>query len=291
VTVGSYQKPIPTPIHNLRPARETCEQCHWPEKFHGDKVLVKNHYQEDETSSPLTNVLVLKVGGGGAESGFATGIHWHMSPQNKVSYVSDAKREEIVWVRSESADGTVKEYLKDGVQKGPDFPGELEERRMDCMDCHNRPTHTYQLPDVALDEAITAGRISRDLPFIKREALAALKAGYESSREAAAGIRERLTAFYAKDYPDASWNTRPELAQAIEAVTSIYQKNVFPGMAVDWGSYPNHIGHTQSPGCFRCHDDEHRTAQGETISQDCDTCHALLAWEEHDPEILQQLFP
>ncbi len=289
VATDSYARPIATPIHNLRPARETCEQCHWPEKFHGDKVIVKRHFAEDEANSEIVNALVLKVGGGGTESGFSEGIHWHVNLE--VDYVADEKREEILWVRARRPDGQITEYVKDGAELPADFLATNEVRRMDCLDCHNRPTHTFEDPAVALDEAIASGRIDAGLPFIKREALGAIKAEYASQDEARREIPARLAAFYAKELPAGDWPATPAFQAAAATAVEIYGRNVFPQMKVTWGTYPNHIGHERSPGCFRCHDEEHTSAEGATISQDCDTCHTLLAWEERDPAILHQLFP
>lgn len=289
VATNSYARPIATPIHNLRPARETCEECHWPEKFHGDKVIVKRHFEDDAANSEIVNALVLKVGGGGQESGFAEGIHWHVNLE--VDYVADEKREEILWVRARRPDGTVTEYFKDGAEWTADSLAGREIRRMDCLDCHNRPTHTFEDPGVALDEAIVAGRIDPALPFIKREALAAITAEYASQEEAASEIPARLAAFYSEHAGDSLTIDAAAVSAAAATATEIYKRNVFPQMKVTWGTYPNHIGHERSPGCFRCHDEEHTSAEGETISQDCDTCHTLLAWEERDPAILHQLFP
>ncbi len=291
VAFNTFSRPIPTPIHNLRPARETCEQCHWPEKFHGDKVFIKRHYESDEENSELTNVLILKVGGGSAESGFAEGIHWHMSLENEIHYISDEKREEIYWIRSKNPDGTVREYVMEDFEMPADFLETQEIRRMDCMDCHNRPTHTFQSPGFAVDEAIAAGHISQELPFIKREAMKAIRADYASREEAAEEIPARLASFYRKELAGSDWADSDELRRAADAISDIYLRNIFPDLEIGWGTYPNHIGHEESPGCFRCHDEEHTTASGEFISQDCDNCHSLLAWEESEPEILDELFP
>ncbi len=289
VTTGDYSRPIATPIHNLRPARETCEQCHWPEKFHGDKVLVKRHYAEDEANTEIVNALVLKVGGGGAESGFAEGIHWHVNLE--VDYLADEKREEILWVRARRPDGQTTEYIKDGAELPADFLTTREIRRMDCLDCHNRPTHTFEDPAEALDVAIASGRIDAGLPFIKREALAAIRAEFSDQAQAEREIPARLAAFYAEQLPAGGEAVTSAVQAAAAVAMEIYARNVFPKMKVTWGTYPNHIGHERSPGCFRCHDEEHSSEAGETISQDCDTCHTLLAWEERNPAILQQLFP
>ncbi len=284
---NTFSRPIETPIHNLRPARETCEQCHWPEKFHGDRLMLKRHFQEDEENTELVNLLLLKVGGGSTESGFAEGIHWHMSPDTKVEYIADEKREEIYWVRSAGADGEVTEFVMDGFDADETFFAEHEIRQMDCMDCHNRPTHTFEEPGYAVDKAIAGNAISVEIPYIKREVMRAIQVDYATREEAELGIASSLETFYA----DGDWSGSEELAFAVAKAREIYMRNIFPEMGIAWGTYPNHIGHEDFPGCFRCHDDEHSSSEGETISQDCDTCHSILAWEEHEPAIMEELFP
>ena len=291
VATDDFSRPIETPIHNLRPARETCEQCHWPEKFHGDDIFVRSHFQPDEENTELVNALILKVGGGNVESGFAEGIHWHMNIQNKIEFISSDDREVIFWIRSTNPDGVVHEYVKDGFDMPEDFLETQEIRRMDCMDCHNRPSHTFRMPGPALDEAIAENRISREIPFIKREALKAITVEYASHDEAKVGIAASLESFYDQEYETGDWAEKPEFRKALRAILDIYLQNVFPEVNITWGTYPNHIGHEETEGCFRCHDEEHTSKSGKTISQDCDTCHTLLAWEERDPEILRELFP
>jgi hypothetical protein len=282
--LNTYPKPIPTPVHSLRPARDTCEQCHWPEKFHGDKVRVIEHFDDDRDNTPMTTVLLLRVGGGaGLHQG--RGIHWHV--MNRVEYVSDHTREKIYKVKVISRDGEVKEY----VWEGEEPEGEVEERVMDCVDCHNRPTHIYKLPDQAVDEALAAGLIPRDLPYVRRRSLEVLRENYASTKEAVEKIPESFRAIYEQEDPEVARERSEDIERVGQVLVDIFRKNVFPEMNITWGTYPNHIGHENFPGCFRCHDDEHVTADGETISQDCATCHILLAVEEENPEILQALFP
>ena len=282
----TWPHPIMTPVEDLRPSRETCEQCHWPEKFHGDRLQVFTHYQEDEANTPLQTVLLLKVGGGGPESGFSKGIHWHVL--NRVYYRSDPKREYIPWVRVERPDGSVAEYVQGEV---PDSIANRPMRRMDCIDCHNRPTHIYRLPGRALDEAMAAGDLPTDLPFFRREALAALTGKYADEAAARRGIASHLTEFYAGAYPELSATARDRIDDAVSGVQTIWSRYVFPEMDVTWGTYPDHLGHQDFTGCFRCHDEQHATADGATISQDCTTCHSLLAMEEENPGVMQTLFP
>jgi len=285
VTFDLYDRPIPTPVHNLRPARETCAQCHWPSKFVGDRLKVRTHYDNDEENTELKTVLMVRVGG--VEGDSSRGIHWHVDPSTEIRYRSSEDRETIYEVEQVMSDGTVRRFLP------PNVPEEGSEgtswRTMDCIDCHNRPTHIYQMPDTAVDREITAGRIDRSLPYIRREGVRVLTAEYSSHAEARREISAGITAFYAKEYPELAVSNADEIREAGDALGDAYAVNVFPRMNVQWGTYPDHIGHQVSDGCFRCHDDDHATADGEVISQDCSTCHALLAMEEENPEVLKML--
>lgn len=283
VNLKLYPKPIPTPIHNLRPARETCEQCHWPTKFVGDRLKTITHFDEDEGNSPKKTVLLVRVGG--TQGARAHGIHWHVDPNVRVRYRSDETRERIDEIEVEHPDGRKTLYTRNGA--APAASGEW--RHMDCVDCHNRPSHVYHPPEVALDRAIEAGLVDRSLPFVRREGMRLLKLEYASHEEANKAIKAQLAAFYQKEYPQIAQERAEDIRKSAQEIAELYAHNVFPSMKVGWNTYPNHIGHQQSPGCFRCHDDEHKSADGRTIGQDCTTCHSLLAVEESDPAILKQL--
>lgn len=274
VALHTYPTPIPSPVENLRPARETCEQCHWPEKFTGDRIRQAFEYADDEANTETVTALRLHVGSGQQRLG-ATGIHWHMAPSTRVTYITtDPKRETIPYVKVEDARGRVVEYRAEGVTDEDLAKG--ERRLMDCMDCHNRPSHRFD-PSAAnaVNEAMSHGAIPKDLPFVHREAVAALEGPAGSGDEARAAIAARLTRFYRSTYP-AVWSARQaDVERAIAAAQQIHARNVFPQMRVSWGTYPNHIGHTHAPGCFRCHDGEHRSTDGRVIGQDCATCHTL----------------
>jgi hypothetical protein len=275
VLLNTHQRPIPSPVENLRPARDTCERCHWPEKFHGDKVYVRRSYDSDEANTETINTLRVHVGGGSEALGIATGIHWHMNVANQIEYIAtDDKRQVIPYVWMRDRNGTVREYLTEGTNPS-DLVG-LERRRMDCMDCHNRPSHPFApSAERAVDEAIALGTISRDLPFIRRETVAAVSATYADARAAEDGIASRLRAFYRSGYNDVYMQRRQEVERAVLSAQQIYRRNVFPAMKVGWGTYPNNIGHMEFPGCFRCHDDSHKTSDGKAIGQSCDLCHSL----------------
>jgi hypothetical protein len=271
VLMDSHSRPIPSPVHTLRPAREVCEQCHWPEKFHGDSVQVRREYAEDEAVTETATTLRIHVGGGSEKLGVATGIHWHMNVANVVEYRADPTRMKIPWVKVTDLTGAVREYRVDGVSQ--EELDQLELRTMDCMDCHNRPSHMfYPSPERAVDAAIASGELSRALPFIRREAVAALKANHPDRDAALREIASRLREFYRGSGKPIA---QPDLDRAVEATQRLYSRNVFPRMNVTWGTYPNHIGHMDAPGCFRCHDDSHKTTDGRVIKQDCDLCHTM----------------
>jgi hypothetical protein len=275
VALNTYSKPIPSPVENLRPARDTCEQCHWPEKFHGDMVLRKYAYADDAENTETITTLRVHVGGGSERLGLAAGIHWHMNVANRVEYIAtDDKRQVIPWVRVTDAAGAVREYTAEGV-KPEDLKGR-ERRLMDCMDCHNRPSHPMAASaERAVDDVIARGEIPRSLPFVRREAVKALKAAYPSENAALEAIARALRDFYRTDHGEVYMGRRQDVERAVTAAQKVFQRNVFPEMNVQFGTYPNNIGHMDFPGCFRCHDDGHKSAEGKTITQDCETCHTI----------------
>ena len=270
-----YPRPIPAPIKNLRPAQETCEQCHWPRKFYGAAERVLPHYLPDERNSPWTIRLLLKIGGGEPNYGPAGGIHWHMNIANRIEYIAtDSQRQVIPWVRLTDARGSTTIYQSTASPLTAAQVAASLRRTMDCIDCHNRPTHIFNAPVTSVNLAISTGRIDSTIPFIKRQAVRALAAPYAGTPVALSGIATALTAFYDSGYPGVAI---PRLRQAIAEVRTIYTHDFFPGMKSDWRSYPDNIGHKNSPGCFRCHDGNHTSADGRTISHDCTACHAIIA--------------
>ena len=278
-----YERPIPTPVHNLRPARETCEQCHWPTKFVGDRLKVLTKFDEDEKNTEKKTALLLHIGGTMGTT--SRGIHWHVDRGVRVSYVADEKRETIGDVELTLPDGTHRIYK---ASTAPTKPAKGM-RTMDCIDCHNRPSHIYRLPEDEVDAALLDGRIDRTLPFIRREAVKALRATYSTREEAQEKIHQSLQGFYSASYADLVKTKAQALSAAVMGVQGIYNSNVWPSMNIAWGAYPSYLGHTVATGCFRCHDDEHKTADGRKISQDCTLCHSVLAQDEADPKILKDL--
>ncbi len=267
----SYSRPIPTPISNLRPARDTCEQCHWPEKFVGNIDRTYQRYLADEESTPFAVRLLLHVGGGSEPHGPVGGIHWHTSPDHTVEYyATDPQRLTIPWVRVTNAKGEVTVFRKEDFTEEP--PSHAI-RRMDCLDCHNRPAHNFMAPNDAVDEALTYERLDRSLPSIKRTAVDLLTAEYTSHEEAATAIAAGLKEAYAD-------RAGPAVDAAVATVTEIYQTNFFPQMKANWSAYPVHQGHKDSPGCFRCHDGSHKAVdnpQRTIAASDCKACHTITA--------------
>jgi hypothetical protein len=284
VTLDTYPRPIPTPIEDLRPARETCEACHWPQKFGADRVRVTEKFAEDETNSRTKNVLLMRIGGGGR----GPGIHGaHLGEGVIILYrTTDDKRQNIPWVDYTNG-AEHRTYV--AAETKAEAVANLPTRVMDCMDCHNRPSHSFESADTAVDRAMAAGRISPKLPFAKKHGLELLKAAYASEEQAQRLIPERWRQFYEKEHPQAFSGQRQEIEAAGQALVAIFNRNVFPEMKITWGTYPNNIGHNEFPGCFRCHDE--RQAQGgtKTLTQDCNTCHQVLAMDEPDPKVLVDL--
>jgi hypothetical protein len=289
VTFNTYSRPIPSPVQHLRPARETCEQCHWPQKFTGDKFIVRTQYSEDEANTPMTSVLVLKIGGVTHQG--RVGIHGrHLNDFERISYIStDGRRQVIPRVTYIDDDGKTVEYVSQDVKPTPEELARAETRVMDCVDCHNRPTHAFELPERAVDKAMFEGRISTQLPWIKKKAVELLRAEYPDRQTASLKIVQSLSDFYRTSYPALYPKHRAMIESSADAVKNIYLRNVFPDMKVTWGTHPNNIGHQDFLGCFRCHDGNHAAPDGRVIKNDCDSCHTVLAMQETNPKILSDL--
>jgi nitrate/TMAO reductase-like tetraheme cytochrome c subunit len=289
VTFKTYSHPIPSPVKYLRPARDTCEQCHWPQRFSGDKFLSKTNYKEDEKNTPLTTALIVKIGGQ-TRSG-SVGIHGrHLNDGSRIRYIStDDHRQVIPVVYYTDDKGKTVEYVSTDIKVTKEQLAKAETRSMDCIDCHNRPTHAFELPENAVDLRMSRGIISPELPFIRKKAVELLKADYPDRDAAKSRIEEGITSFYRTNYPDIYNTKRALIEQSADGVSAIYLRNIFPDMNVSWGVHPNNIGHNDFPGCFRCHDGSHTSADGQTISNDCSACHNLLAVQEENPKVLTDL--
>jgi len=271
----SYPRPIPTPIRNLRPARETCEECHWPQKVYGKQQRREIYYLADDANTRWEIDMLLNTGGGNPALGQKSGIHWHINPDIRIEYIAaDAKRLEIplVLLINRTSKDTV--IYNSTASPLPDSVARSAERRtMDCIDCHNRPSHIYQDPNHFINTAMATGDIDAALPGIKQQAVTACVEEYDTDEAARQGIEEKLTAYYS----GANSVDKARLSHSIAAVQNGFSHNIFPAMKVRWSEYPNHIGHLNSPGCFRCHDDQHVSNSGRTISRKCETCHLIMA--------------
>jgi nitrate/TMAO reductase-like tetraheme cytochrome c subunit len=285
VAFDRYPTPIESPVSSLRPARDICEGCHTPARFIGEKLLVKSAFADDETNTETQSVIVLHLGGQDSLS-HLTGIHGvHLG---HIEYITtDSSRTTIPWVQRRNADGSETTFTSSAL-KGAEPQG--ERRVMDCIDCHNRAAHTFVTPEDALNRSMEQGAISPDLPWIHKEGMELLKATYATQDEAKEKIPEQLQAFYKASHPEVLASKADLVKTAGEQLVLLYSENVFPYMKVTWGTHPNHIGHMDYPGCFRCHDGDHATKDAKTsITQDCSACHNLLVVDEKKPKVLTDL--
>lgn len=277
VLFHKYPRPIATPVHNLRPAKETCEQCHWPRHFYSAKLQSRDYYLSNPQNTQSHLDLLMKIGGGNPVSGQA-GIHAHMYLNNKVSYVAmDRGRNDIPYVESTAADGTKTIYRSTDEPVTDAQLAKGEHRTVDCIDCHNRPSHIFRHPAQTVNQAMGAGAISPTLPDVKRVSVEALEGKYATREIADAAITKTVTEFYTANYPKVASNRQADIQQATAKLGDIYNHNYFPSMNVSWKGFPDHIGHMYSDGCFRCHDGKHVSSDGRVITKSCDACHTLLA--------------
>ncbi len=273
VLTHSYETPIPVPVKDLRPARETCEECHWPDKFYGSVERAYRHFLQDKDNTAWNLRLLVKVGGANPTHGPVGGIHWHMIVDNKIEYISDETRQKIPWVRlTNRKDGRQVVYESKDNPLPPDQQNK-EIRVMDCIDCHNRPTHIFNPPNHALDVAMWLNRIDPSIPNIKENAARALveSAGAPTQVQGVRQVADKL----GKEYAD--YNDRAKIQQAVSATQEIFSNNFFPEMKTSWKSRPDNIGHKIWPGCFRCHDGSHVSKDNKTISNTCASCHTIIA--------------
>ena len=274
VLTHSYPTPISTPIENLRPSRDTCERCHWPAKFYAGRQKIFYHYAPNEENTPREINMLIKIGAT-PKAPNSMGIHWHIG--REVTYIAgDKQRLHIPYVAVKGNDGKFREYMDRSKPLSRDEIAKAAKRVMDCTDCHNRPTHIYHSPDEEMDQHLASNTIDGKLPYIKKVAVELLEKPYSSRDEAVKAIGAGVKEYYVKNYPEVVKNKGVALTQAVVQIQDIYLRNFFPAMKVAWNTYPNHIGHFYTPGCFRCHDGKHTSADGRVISKDCTICHDIL---------------
>jgi hypothetical protein len=272
----TYSTPIPVPLQNLRPARETCEECHWPEKFYGAQLIQRPYFHYDEKNTPEQISLLMKTGGGTPNLGENAGIHWHMVINEKVYFrATDPQLQHIPWIKVVHGDGSETVYKDRNTNISDEELSKLLVNFMDCMDCHNRPSHVFLPPETAVDEAMGGGNISHKLPWIKKLALDVLVKNYDDQQNVEEAMRQVIETYYAKNYPDVLKNQKALVDQALSSIVAIYNRNVFPTMKVSWTTYPNNIGHRNWPGCFRCHNDRHVSPTGKILTSSCPVCHTI----------------
>jgi len=282
VVLNNFPRPIESAMESNRlvPSAETCETCHQRGKPMKPALRVITEYTADEANTPTKTVLMMMV----------DRIHAaHLAPGVEIRYAAaDRKRQTIPWVEyRSSATGPSEIYVASDAE--PDAMAALPKFAMQCVDCHNRAAHSFEVPGRAIDHAMLRGEIPADLPFIKKTGLGLIQAEYKSSEEAASKIAAGLNDFYRASYADISAKRSNDINAAGRALATVYSSNVFPDLKVTWGTYSNNLGHTDYPGCFRCHDGSHAAADKKTIPQDCATCHNAIAVEEGSPEILKSL--
>lgn len=279
VIAKKYPTPIPTPISNLRPARETCEHCHWPEKFYDWKLKTRHTFLADEGNTAQIINLLVKTSSKTTSGGFEKGIHQHINPDIRIEYkAADAQRQVIPWVKYTNLKTGETEIFTDNASPMEQSKiDSMETRVMDCLDCHNRPSHDYRSPQNFVDKSLSDGKISSSLPEIKSVAMQVLYKTYSTKDSAMNAIREGIADFYESGYPEIFAARQGDIEAAITELQNDFANNIFPFMKASWRAYPNNISHIESDGCFRCHNDRHATAQGKVISKDCNLCHNILA--------------
>jgi hypothetical protein len=278
VLFDKYPKPIPTPITSLRPARETCEQCHWPEKFYPNRIRNEIHYLADSLNTQWNISYLMKIGPSHGSQGNSEGIHWHINRNIKIEYIeSTPDREYIGWVKYinlETGDTTVYNDIEDPMDE--ETINTSSPRTMDCMDCHNRPSHQFLTPQDYIDNAISKGDISSDIPEIKKIAMELFTDSYDNYDTARAIIANAINESCRNNYPEFFAHQQQLIKHSIQGIIDAYTANNFPKMGSSWDTYPNHLGHVEYNGCFRCHDGNHKAENGKLIRRDCNLCHTIL---------------
>lgn len=285
-----YPRPIPTPVENLRPARETCEQCHWPAKFYGAQLKVFYHYASDEQNTPRQIRMLINTGGAEPSTGLPSGIHWHMIIANQITFIAtDPQNQVIPWVQARDSSGRLTVYQSQDAKLSSQKIQQSPKHLMDCIDCHSRPSHIFVAPDLSMDQAMIADRIDPSLPYIKQQGVTVLTASYKTNAEALAEIEKTIQDFYRTKYAEVYSARKQVIQSSIAEIQRIYETTFFPYMKVDWRTHPNNIGHFYFLGCFRCHDGRHVSSDGKVISKDCKACHTVIGQVESGVPLQHEL--
>jgi len=258
---------------NMRPARETCEKCHNPDKFSDDSLREDLRFQDDIDNTAYSIYISLKTGGGTSRQGLGKGIHWHV--ENKVLYyATDELQQNIPYIRVYNSDGTYTEYTDLASSFSPANLKESDLKEMDCVTCHNRVTHLVPMPDDQMDAAIARGFIDKTIPSIREKGIEVLSKTYSSQQEGLNGIAG-LDNYYQAYYPDFYAANPQTIKSAITYIQKIYTSSVNLDQLSDWFTHPNNIGHMDFAGCFRCHDGKHMDTKQQAIRLECNLCHTV----------------
>lgn len=285
VLTDRVPKPIPTPVADLRPAQDVCESCHGPKYQFYELLEARQYYLSDTSNTPWKLDLLLKMGTAGLKTDKPPKMHWHSSTTEEIIYdASDPKRNVIPWIQVKRLDGKVRTYRTRGSSPEVPEPTEKIKRRMDCVDCHNRAGHPFHHPSDILNALMSIGLVDPALPDIKETAVKALEGDYPNFNEGKKAIRKTVLDFYRNTYPSVAASQRQTIDRAIIYLQRTYENNYDPLMKVSWRNFPSNRGHRHAPGCFRCHDGNHVSEDGEILSKSCDLCHVLL---EHQISVTQ----
>jgi hypothetical protein len=278
VLTKTYPTPIETPLHDLRPARETCEKCHWPQKFYARTLWTNKYFLADSLNTEWDIMLQMKTGPEYSGLGLREGIHWHINPDVNIEYISENdKRENITYVKyTNKSSGEVTIYRNDSNPISDSLVSASTTRTMDCIDCHNRPSHNYNSPTVYFDKAMLTGAVSKDIPFFKKAAMGILRETFSDTDTAQMKIKESITSYYKSEYNDYYTNNTDLINNSVASLQKAFSQNTFPKMKVAYDLYPEHIGHLESDGCFRCHNDSFKAENGRTITRNCNLCHSIV---------------
>jgi hypothetical protein len=273
---ADYETPIY--VKGLRPAPQVCEKCHNPEKFSENSVKEIKTYDAAKNNELTTTYLSFKVGGGTQREGLGKGIHWHIENDIQYIYTDDAHlQQEIPWIKvTDPETGETKIYTDVNADLPADFAEVNKDKiqQMDCMTCHNRNSHEFKSPDAALDDAMSRGVISPEIPYFKQNAVAIMEREYPTMDDASNAIKG-LKQYYEVNWPDYYSANQELVDKAILEVDAMYKKMVYPDMQINWTTHPDNVGHKDSPGCFRCHDGKHFNEAGESIRVECNLCHTI----------------
>jgi len=278
VLADNYPTPIPTPIDNLRPARETCEQCHWPAKFYARTLRTNKHFMADADNTEWDINLAMKIGGEHMADALAEGSHWHINQDVKIEYIArDDQRQEIPWVKYTNLK-TGKSYIFENEDDPLDKmeKDSLETRTMDCIDCHSRPSHNYKPPAFFVNYALADSSMPSNLPDIKMLSMEICGNEFGTTDSAMTYIENEINSYYADNYPEIADTNSALIQHAITGLQEQFKQNIFPEMKARWSAYPNNIGHLEFNGCFRCHDNLHASEEGNYIKKDCNQCHYIV---------------